>query len=189
MLIRVPNRSHNQRPRLTANPFSGKAWERIQEAKESKPLSFVSLFFVSTFFNLLFPGIVAAQNAQNVNLSPRFSPNPLILQGTSNGLIPISQVAGRQDTENGPCVGFTQSQPDHTLVLTSRFNSLSIQVQSAEDTTLLVRGPGGTWCNDDAQGKNPGLMGQWLPGTYRIWVGSYQKGQSRPYTLRITEPR
>lgn len=189
MLIRVLNRSHNPRPRLTANIFSGCAWEQIQEAKDTKPLSFVSLFFFSTFFNLLFPGIVHSQPVQNVNLGPRFSPNPIVLQGTSNGLIPVSQVAGRQDTENGPCVGFTQSQPDHTLVLNSRFNSLSIQVQSAEDTTLLVRGPGGTWCNDDAQGKNPGLTGQWLPGTYRIWVGSYQKGQSRPYTIRIMEAR
>lgn len=130
-----------------------------------------------------------SQNIQNITVSPGFSPQPMIVQGVGGGSVPISQIAGRQETANGPCVGFSDSKPDHNLVLTSSFNYLSIQVESREDTTLLVRGPGGIWCNDEYRGKNPGLAGQWLPGTYEIWVGSYGKDKQAPYTLRIGEQR
>lgn len=62
-------------------------------------------------------------------------------------------------------------------------------MQSPKDTTIIVRGPGGIWCNDDFKGKNPGIAGQWLPGTYSIWVGSYDQTKYHPYVLRITERR
>jgi hypothetical protein len=52
---------------------------------------------------------------------------------------------------------------------------------------MSVKGPGGTWCNDDFDGKNPGIVGEWLPGTYQIWIGSYKENESLPYTLKITE--
>jgi hypothetical protein len=51
----------------------------------------------------------------------------------------------------------------------------------------VVRGPGGTWCNDDYTNMNPGIAGQWLSGTYQIWVGSYQEDQYYPYVIRISE--
>jgi len=50
-----------------------------------------------------------------------------------------------------------------------------------------VRGPGGSWCNDDYEGKNPGIVGQWLSGTYDIWVGSPQKNKYIPYIIRISQ--
>ncbi|MHC5833095.1 MAG: hypothetical protein ACYT04_98205, partial [Nostoc sp.] len=59
--------------------------------------------------------------------------------------------------------------------------------QSPEDTTIIIKGPGGTWCNDDFDGKNAGMIGEWLAGSYQIWVGSYEKGKYLPYTLQITE--
>jgi hypothetical protein len=62
-------------------------------------------------------------------------------------------------------------------------------VQSPEDTTIIVRGPGGSWCNDDSQGKNAGIAGEWLAGTYNVWVGSFDKTKSPPYILQITESR
>jgi hypothetical protein len=52
---------------------------------------------------------------------------------------------------------------------------------------MIVVGPGGTWCNDDLDGKNPGIVGEWLPGIYNVWIGSYTKGQYLPYKLKITE--
>ncbi|MDB9523974.1 hypothetical protein PN480_18785, partial [Dolichospermum circinale CS-1225] len=53
------------------------------------------------------------------------------------------------------------------------------------DTTMIIKGPGGTWCNDDFDGNNPGVVGEWLPGTYQIWIGSYKENDSLPYTLKI----
>ena len=52
---------------------------------------------------------------------------------------------------------------------------------------MIIKGPGGTWCNDDFDGKDAGIVGEWLAGTYQIWVGSYEKGKYLPYTLKITE--
>jgi hypothetical protein len=73
------------------------------------------------------------------------------------------------------------------MVLQDFFNYLRLQVQSSEDTTLVIRGPGGTWCNDDYTDMNPGIAGQWLSGTYHIWVGSYERENYHPYVIRISE--
>lgn len=124
---------------------------------------------------------------ENVTLAPNFSPDPLTVRGLSGGSVPGKDVAGRSETVNGPCAGFVDAQPDHTLVLTGFFNYLSLQVQSPEDTIIIVRGPGGTWCNDDIAGKNPGIAGQWLAGTYSVWVGSYKQTEFPPYILQISK--
>jgi hypothetical protein len=142
----------------------------------------------------LFIGALAqAQPAQsqqifeNVRLGPKFSPDPVTIRGISGGAVPARNVAGHAETPTGPCMGFVDQAPDHTVVLTTFFNYLSLQVNSPEDTTLLISGPGGSWCNDDYQGKNPGVAGQWLAGTYRVWVGSYDTNNYHPYIIRITE--
>lgn len=124
---------------------------------------------------------------ENVTISPKFSPDPMIIRGISGGSVPASQVAERAETPTGPCVGFVDEPPDHTIVLTAFFDYLSLIVESPQDTTIVISGPGGTWCNDDFQGKNPGIAGQWLPGTYRVWVGSYDKNNYNPYIIRMTE--
>lgn len=124
---------------------------------------------------------------ENITLSPDFTPDPTTLRGISGGEVLANQAAERPETTTGPCNGFVDQLPDHTIVLTQYFNYLSLQVQSTDDTTLIIRGPGGTWCNDDYAGKNPGIAGQWLSGTYQIWVGSYQQSTYHPYVIRITE--
>lgn len=111
----------------------------------------------------------------------------MTMRGISGGAVPAETIAGRQETPTGPCVGYMDEQPDHIVELTAFFNYLSLQVQSPEDTTLTISGPGGSWCNDDARGENPGIAGQWLAGTYRVWVGSYEKDQYHPYIIRISE--
>jgi hypothetical protein len=123
---------------------------------------------------------------ENVTLSPGFSPDPAIVRGISGGDMSASDMATRTETATGACTGFVDEQPDHTVVLSSVFNFLNIQVESPEDTTLIIRGPGGTWCNDDYTGKNPGIAGQWLSGTYQIWVGSYRQNEYSPYVIRMT---
>jgi hypothetical protein len=53
----------------------------------------------------------------------------------------------------------------------------------------VIRGPGGTWCNDNYSGKNPGIAGQWLSGTYQIWVGSPNQTTFSPYVIRVTQQK
>lgn len=125
-----------------------------------------------------------------VRLGLQFSPDPTELRGLSGGTVAAAELADRKETPNGPCVGFVNEKPNHTLVLTDFFDYLSLQVQSPEDTTLIIRGPGGTWCNDDFKGgKNPGIGGQWLAGTYEVWIGSYGKAKYHPYILKLSKTR
>jgi hypothetical protein len=124
---------------------------------------------------------------ENVTIGPKFSPASLTIRGISGGAVPAKNVANRGETPTGPCVGFVDEPPDHTINLTAFFNYLSLQVESPQDTTIVISGPGGSWCNDDSQGKNPGIAGQWQAGTYRVWVGSYDKNNYHPYIIRISE--
>lgn len=130
--------------------------------------------------------ITAPARAQRA-ISPGFSPNPIVLRGTGGGTVPAASVAGAATTATGDCTGYVEGNPDQTLVLGAFFNSLSLKVQSPEDTSVVIKGPGGVWCNDDDEDKNPGITGQWLAGTYRIWVGSYAKDRRPSYTLRLRE--
>ncbi len=124
---------------------------------------------------------------EDVTLSPAFTPDPTTVRGISGGGVAASELVGRSETATGPCTGFIDTQPDHRITLTQFFNNLSIEVQSTDDTSLVIRGPGGTWCNDDFSFKNPGITGQWLSGTYEIWVGSPRQNAYFPYVIRLTE--
>lgn len=128
---------------------------------------------------------LSANAAQANSLSPGFG--SVELKGTAGGDTAARDIAGRSETATGGCVGFTGSQPNHVLRLNAGFKDLTVLVKSGTDTTLVVKGPGGTWCNDDFQGKNAGLDGQWQAGDYRVWVGTQVKNQSIGYTLRVTE--
>ncbi|MBE9049991.1 hypothetical protein IQ243_06130 [Nostocales cyanobacterium LEGE 11386] len=151
----------------------------------------LSLMIVTLGFTWAINVVANAQEVPpifgDITIDRQFSPDPLIVRGMSGGSVPGKKVAGRSESLTGPCTGFVDETPGHILKLTSAFDYLKLQVQSPQDTTMIVKGPGGTWCNDDFEGKNPGIVGEWLPGDYQIWVGSYEKGKYFPYTLQITE--
>lgn len=128
---------------------------------------------------------------ENPTISPGFTPDPLTVKGFGGGDTPANQIAGTSGTTNGPCVGFVDKEPDHTLKLTSFFDYLSLRVRSNGDTTLVIKGPGGVWCNDNYDGsdKNAGIAGQWLEGTYQIWVGSYRNDQSPVYVIELSQKK
>lgn len=147
----------------------------------------ILVFCVTSVTNTITNAQEAPPIFGDVTLNHPFSPDPMNVRGMSGGSIAGNQIAGRTETATGPCTGFVDEAPDHTLELTTKFDYLKLQVQSPQDVTMIVKGPGGTWCNDDLDGKNPGMSGEWLPGNYQIWVGSYDKGQYFPYTLKITE--
>ena len=126
---------------------------------------------------------------RKVTLNPGFDPDPFALSGISGGTAPAATIADRLETETGICWGYVSEIPDYELVLTEVFAYLNLQVFSAQDTMLLVQGPGGTWCSDDIDGWNPSIAGQWLGGTYKIWVGSAELNQYSPYDLNLSEVR
>jgi hypothetical protein len=126
---------------------------------------------------------------ENVTLSPNFTPDPTTVRGISGGALTASELAGRTETATGDCVGYVDQQPDHTIVLTEFFDYLRLEVQSPENTTLVIRGPGGVWCNDIYSGQNPGIAGQWFSGTYQVWVGSSVPDTYHPYVIRISQSR
>jgi hypothetical protein len=135
--------------------------------------------------------VVRAQEVQpifgKITIDHKFSPDPLVYQGISGGDTPGNQVVKKGNTHTGACTGFMDESPNYTLTLLNKFDYLKLIAESTSDTTMIVVGPGGTWCNDDLDGKNPGIVGEWLPGIYNVWIGSYIKGQYLPYKLKITE--
>lgn len=133
----------------------------------------------------LLQGNLAYSQTPTLTLSPQFSPNPMQLQGTGGGSQAIQSLIGRSESPIGPCTGYANKAPNHTITLRAFFNSLRVTVESAEDTALVIQGPGGTWCNDDTKGKNPEISGQWLPGKYDIWVTTYAKDKTASYTLKL----
>lgn len=124
---------------------------------------------------------------RDITLTPGFDPDPTILRGVSGGEATAAEIAADSHTSTGLCRGFFNPNPDHKLQLSGPFPSLRLFVIGAGDTTLIVRGPGGTWCNDDYNGIDPGIAGQWLAGTYEIWIGSHHQGEYHPYAIELSE--
>ncbi len=124
---------------------------------------------------------------EDIAIAPKFTPQAIQLRGISGGGVETQKKSGRKVTETGDCIGFVDAEPDHKITLTKPFRFLQMQVKSSGDTVLLVRGPGGSWCSDDVSDRNPEISGDWLEGTYEVWVGSYEENTSFPYLLEVTE--
>lgn len=125
---------------------------------------------------------------ENVTLTPNFAPDPAEVRGLSGGRVPASDIAGITQSSTGLCNGFVDREPDHIMVLNQPFAHLSLQVQSLEDTTLVVRDElGNRWCNDNYLTHEPAIIGAWAAGTYQIWVGGIAPRQYAPYVLNISE--
>jgi hypothetical protein len=127
----------------------------------------------------------SGRDYQNVTLAPGFAPDPRVLTGTSGGVVE-AQIMGR--SHYGPCTGKIDRTADHVMNLSSDFSFLKLHVLSSKDTSLVVRGPDGLRCNDDADGLNPVVEGRWPAGQYEIFVGSVDNGYHR-YSLRVSEFR
>ncbi|MDJ0679037.1 MAG: hypothetical protein QNJ18_04155 [Xenococcaceae cyanobacterium MO_167.B52] len=151
----------------------------------NRKISLISAVTVAVSF-LAIP-ISAQHIATNTTLESQFTPNPLILEGMSGGKFKATELAKTEETATGYCDGYVNLQPNHILVLENFFEFLKIEVESNNDTTILVQGPGGVWCNDDSYNTNPVIQGEWQQGSYRIWIGSYQKNSSNNYQIKITE--
>ena len=88
------------------------------------------------------------------------------------------------------CRGFITQQPDHIFIAQTQFNQMRIIARSHRDTTLIVQdAQGQVFCDDDSGGnRNPMVaLRPMAAGPFRVWVGSYQRGQNARYTLGFTE--
>lgn len=137
-----------------------------------------------TIINLNINSAIAQIN--NIAIDRNTISQPITLRGRSGGEVAATEITKTKNTSTGYCNGFANRQPNHIIKIDSFFNSLRLEVKSAADTTILVRGAGGTWCNDDAGSANPIVQGQWQPGIYQIWVGSYQADSKNEYTIEIS---
>lgn len=155
--------------------------------RRSQP--WLAIAAIALFTSIATQSQVALSQPAKVTIAPQFSPNPLQVEGVGGGDVAAPAIAGTGDTQTGPCSGFVTTNPDHVLKLTKFFNALNLQVESNEDTALIIKGPGGVWCNDDFDGKNPGISGQWQAGDYSVWVSSYKKNHAPNYTLQVREDR
>jgi hypothetical protein len=145
-------------------------------------LGLVSAVLSCTILN---PSLAQSRN-KRITLSDRVNPDPLIVRGISGGKVEATNVVETEGTTTGFCNGFVENRPNHILVLKNFFEFLKIEVDSSTDTTIIIEGPGGVWCNDDYIDANPAIEGQWKPGRYRIWIGSYQEDINYDYQIKIT---
>ena len=151
-----------------------------------RKISFIST--VSILASLLGSACVSAQQiATNITLDHQFDPNPLVLDGIAGGKLKATEIAHTSETATGYCDGYVNRQPNYILVLRDFFDFLKIEVESNNDATILVQGPGGVWCNDDSETTNPVIEGQWQQGRYKIWIGTYEENSTNNYQVIITE--
>ncbi|EDX87293.1 hypothetical protein S7335_5001 [Synechococcus sp. PCC 7335] len=112
--------------------------------------------------------------AQTVSRTPLSS--PIELSGQTGG------------PEQSAC-GNIDPRASQTIQVTEDFASLSFQVESEGDYTLLITGPDGfrecvfAHNYDDGSIHAPGLLTQ---GEYQVFVGD-RRGERHPYTLSITQ--
>ena len=130
----------------------------------------------------------ASAQLSAVTLAIGFTPDPTVLSGEGGGDRPAADVVNTRRTTTGPCLGYISSAPHEEVTLESEFSHLEMWVESELDTTLIIEGPGGVWCNDDSQGsQNPAISGEWLPGLYRVWIGAYRADEIPAYQLHISD--
>ncbi|MGB3494516.1 MAG: hypothetical protein WBA57_17440 [Elainellaceae cyanobacterium] len=113
---------------------------------------------------------------QSFSLAPGFMPDPQVGTGYSGG-----------DRQTPDCGNVdTADAPDHVVYLSNDFSFLRASVNSSEDVTLLIQGPGGRICSDDVNGLLPEISGSWSAGTYNVWIGDWDGGYHR-YQFSLSE--
>lgn len=124
-----------------------------------------------------------------IPLAPGFTPDPVVQQGMAGG--PVQAATTVPPAAQSQCPGYIGPQPNHVLQLTGAFRNFRIVVSSQRDTTLLVRLPDGSVrCHDDVNypdNPNPLIEGELGPGTYQVYVGTFDQGQPAPYVIGFTE--
>jgi hypothetical protein len=119
-----------------------------------------------------------------IRLSSGFQPDPHNVTLNAGGAIDASGV------DDG-CTGYVDRRPSFTLRFTAGELPLYIGAVSDADTTIVVRGPDGSWnCDDDSGGALNPVVSWETPrsGRYQIWVGRFgAQDETAPAVLHISE--
>lgn len=118
-----------------------------------------------------------------LNLRAGFEPDPQEVQVEAGG-------NREADPVGQGCSGWIDfERPDVDLNYTAGSYPLFISANSQVDTTIVINDPSGRWlCNDDFDGLNPGVLFERpQSGNYNIWIGTFERGQPRPATVRVSE--
>lgn len=116
-------------------------------------------------------------------ISPGFAPDPLNIAVADRAPGPIRA----EELGVAGCIGFVNRQPDVVLRVQGTLSLLRVYATSSVDTTLIVSGPGGWRCRDDAFGLNPGIdFTDASAGQYSIWLGSFFESQRYTATISVT---
>ncbi len=129
-------------------------------------------------------GVALAQQ-QTISLAPGFTPDPYIIQGTSNGQDNAPDYFPG-DRYGNPCSGFINyRQPNVMLTVTRGGLSTVINVQSTGDSTLIIRNLENNqlYCNDDYKGQRSATIDDYFPaGQYAVYVGTI----GSPFTFSLS---
>lgn len=153
-------------------------------------------FFFALFAQLLSAQLLAQRAIAQVLVpagseAATFTERGIRFEGTAGGAINLMGLA-RRDRRRKLCLGYGNAEPNHVLILAEDVARLSLSVESnGGDTTLLVEGPRGIDCDDNAgrNNRDAAVGGRsWPAGTYRIWVGTFEQGDRTNYRLMVTSP-
>ncbi|MGD1860641.1 MAG: hypothetical protein ACFB0E_11805 [Leptolyngbyaceae cyanobacterium] len=143
-----------------------------------------------TLLAIAIPALAQTANSDSITLSA-YPPAVANVGGSIVGSYSLANIASTDQSGN-LCTGFADTNPDHILTLESDFPSLTVTVDSGQDTTLLIQGPddNSIRCGQDISRSNVDaqIVGDnWRAGTYRIWVGAHDQSQRFSYSLIVEE--
>lgn len=121
-----------------------------------------------------------------IPLAPGFQPDPVVQQGIAGG--PIQAATMVPPGANVVCGGWVAPTPSHIVQAQGNFANLRFVVSAQADTVLVVRtADGAVRCDDDTDGMNPVIQGQFMAGPIQVFVGTYAQNMQGPYAIGITE--
>ncbi len=136
------------------------------------------------------PAGAEANKLTALKLSNGFARQAGLVNGYTSGSYSLSDIA-KFDKNKNPCLGFSASTPDHTVILEQGFPKLNFRVNSrGKDTTIVVKMPNGQiFCGDDTGLKKDASVNikDLAAGEYAVWVGSIEPGKNWAYSLTLSE--
>lgn len=112
------------------------------------------------------------------------------VRGYAKGTVAFFKAIADRDSAQNRCMGYGDLMPDHIVEIQKGTEAVTLQVKSQGiDTTMAVVGPNDrVFCADDSPsgGKDAGLvLKNPSPGTYKVWVGTFDSGIEARYQLSI----
>lgn len=140
-------------------------------------------------------GIMPFVSAQAANfgqlaIAPNFDSSNAVLSGYTGGSYSLTAIAVRDQNGNA-CIGYSDVNPDHVIVLQQDFSQLTLAVESGgNDTSLVIKGPDNkVRCAFGSKSRPDAVLvdENWKAGEYQVWVGSLNTNRQVDYTLSLIE--